>query len=75
MDTVLEVPLILALTSLNRITKAHLDTAFTLGVIRGLAFSFVVLAAAWPFAHIYNDNRLDDLGCHARDRPYRPQPL
>jgi O-antigen/teichoic acid export membrane protein len=57
-DTVLEVPLILALTSLNRITKAHLDTAFTLGVIRGSAFSLVVLAAAWPFAHIYGDNRL-----------------
>jgi O-antigen/teichoic acid export membrane protein len=57
-DTVLEVPLILALTSLNRITKAHLDTAFTLGVIRGAAFSLVVLAAAWPFAHIYGDHRL-----------------
>jgi O-antigen/teichoic acid export membrane protein len=57
-ETVLEVPLIVALTRLQRVTKAHLDTAFTLGALRGLVFSFVVLLAAWPFAHIYNDDRL-----------------
>jgi O-antigen/teichoic acid export membrane protein len=57
-DTVLEVPLILAMTSLKRVTKSHLDTAFTLGVLRGLLLSFVVLVAAWPFARIYNDDRL-----------------
>jgi O-antigen/teichoic acid export membrane protein len=57
-ETVLEVPLIVALTRLKRVTKAHLDTAFTLGALRGLLLSFVVLLTAWPFAHIYNDNRL-----------------
>jgi O-antigen/teichoic acid export membrane protein len=57
-DTVLQVPLIQALTRLNSVEKSHLDTAFTLGVLRGVFFSFVVLAAAWPFAHIYNDGRL-----------------
>src|SRR5262249_12319972 len=57
-DTVLEVPLILALTSMRSVTKAHLDTAFTLGVMRGLLFSTVILVAAWPFSHIYNDDRL-----------------
>jgi O-antigen/teichoic acid export membrane protein len=58
MDAVFEVPLILALTRLRSITKSHLDTAFTLGVLRGLLLSSIVLAAAWPFAHIYDDNRL-----------------
>src|SRR6266481_5907610 len=34
MDAVFEVPLILALTRLRSITRSHLDTAFTLGVLR-----------------------------------------
>jgi O-antigen/teichoic acid export membrane protein len=57
-DTVLEVPLILALTSLKSVTKSHLDTAFTLGALRGLLLSLVVLLSAWPFSHIYHDDRL-----------------
>ncbi len=61
MDAVFEVPLILALTRLRSITRSHLDTAFTLGVLRGLLLSSIVLAAAWPFAHIYHDDRLTGL--------------
>src|SRR6266481_554148 len=57
-DTILEVPLILALLGLARVTKSRLDTAFTLGALRGLLLSVVVLAAAWPFSRIYHDNRL-----------------
>jgi PST family polysaccharide transporter len=57
-DTVLEVPLIQALTRLRCVRKSHLDTAFTLGVLRALLLSSVVLVAAWPFSRIYNDNRL-----------------
>jgi O-antigen/teichoic acid export membrane protein len=57
-DTVLQVPLIQALTRLGDVEKSHLDTAFTLGLLRGLFLSFIILAAAWPFAHIYNDDRL-----------------
>jgi O-antigen/teichoic acid export membrane protein len=57
-DTVLEVPLIQALTRLKDVNKKHLDTAFTLGVLRGLLLSLIVLAAAWPFSIIYNDSRL-----------------
>src|SRR5262249_48687615 len=30
----------------------------TLGALRGLVLAAVVLAAAWPFAHFYNDARL-----------------
>jgi PST family polysaccharide transporter len=61
LDAVLEVPLILALTSLKDVSRAHLDTAFTLGVLRGLVLLLIVVAAAWPFAHIYNDDRLPAL--------------
>ncbi|WP_024508303.1 lipopolysaccharide biosynthesis protein [Bradyrhizobium sp. ARR65] len=57
-DMVLEVPLIQALTRLPEVRKSHIDTAFTLGVLRGLFLLFVVLAAAWPFSYIYHDNRL-----------------
>jgi O-antigen/teichoic acid export membrane protein len=57
-DTVLQVPLIQALTRLKCVKKSHLDTAFTLGILRSLLLAVIVLAAAWPFAHIYSDNRL-----------------
>lgn len=57
-DTVLEVPLIQALTRLKSVKKSHLDTAFTLGVLRGLLLALVVLLAAWPFSRIYRDDRL-----------------
>jgi O-antigen/teichoic acid export membrane protein len=58
LDVVFEVPLIVALTRLKDVKKSHLDTAFTLGLMRGLVLSFAVLATAWPFARIYSDNRL-----------------
>ncbi len=57
-DTVFQVPLIQALTRLDDVKKPHLDTAFTLGLLRGLVLSLIILAAAWPFAHIYHDDRL-----------------
>lgn len=57
-DTVMEVPLIQALTRLRIVEKIHLDTAFTLGVARGLFLSLVIVAAAWPFAAMYGDPHL-----------------
>jgi O-antigen/teichoic acid export membrane protein len=60
-DTVLELPLLQALTRLKYVEKSHLDTAFTLGVLRGLLVSLAVLAAAWPFSIIFNDSRLTAL--------------
>ena len=57
-DTVLEVPLMQALIRMKVVQKSHLDTAFTLGVLRGLLLSFVVLGAAWPFSIIFHDSRL-----------------
>jgi len=42
-DMVLEIPVIQALTRLSEIKKSHLDTAFTLGALRGFALATVVL--------------------------------
>jgi len=60
-DTVLEIPLMQALIRMKFVEKSHLDTAFTLGILRGLLLSFVVLAAAWPFSIIFHDSRLTAL--------------
>jgi PST family polysaccharide transporter len=57
-DIVLEVPVTQALTRLSEVRKSHLDTAFTLGILRSLLLAFVVLASAWPFSALYQDNRL-----------------
>jgi O-antigen/teichoic acid export membrane protein len=57
-DTVLEVPLIQALIRLKHIAKSHLDTAFTIGILRGFVLSIIVVGAAWPFSLIFHDSRL-----------------
>jgi O-antigen/teichoic acid export membrane protein len=61
LDALLDIPLIWALTSLKSVTKSHLDTAFTLGALRGVSLFFILLASAWPFAYIYGDSRLPAL--------------
>lgn len=61
LDSVFEIPLIQALTRLRSVKKSHLDTAFTLGVLRALLFSFVILAAAYPFSVVFHDSRLTAL--------------
>jgi O-antigen/teichoic acid export membrane protein len=60
-DTVLEIPLMQALIRLKSVEKSHFDTAFTLGILRGLLLTTVVLAAAWPFSIIFDDSRLTAL--------------
>lgn len=56
-EAIFELPIHQVLVRLE-ITKAHLDTAFTLGVLRGLVLMSVMAALAWPFAAIYHDPRL-----------------
>lgn len=63
LDMVFEIPLIQALTRLSHVTKSHLDTAFTLGALRGLVLAAVVAVSAWPFSKIYHDSRLLALVC------------
>jgi PST family polysaccharide transporter len=57
-DIVLEVPLTQALTRLSHIRKSHLDTAFTLGILRSFLLASIILGAAWPFSRFYDDSRL-----------------
>ncbi len=57
-EMILEIPLVQALLRLPKIEKSHLDTAFTLGLLRGGVIAVLMVAAAWPVAHIYGDARL-----------------
>lgn len=57
-DMVLEIPLVQALVRLPTIDKAHLDTAFTIGVLRSAIIAVLMAAAAWPVAFVYHDARL-----------------
>ncbi|WP_162003266.1 lipopolysaccharide biosynthesis protein [Microvirga tunisiensis] len=57
-EVVSELPLTQVLVRLDNIRKSHLDTAFTLAVLRILLFAFIIGSAAWPFAAVYDDDRL-----------------
>lgn len=56
-EAVLELPIGQVLVRL-KIQRSHLDTAFTLGVLRGLALAALLSALAWPFSRFYDDPRL-----------------
>ncbi len=62
-EAALELPLSQALVRLKVVEGAHYDTAFTLGLLRGLALSTIVCLVGWPFAHFYSDARLLPLVC------------
>ncbi|EJL56083.1 membrane protein involved in the export of O-antigen and teichoic acid [Rhizobium sp. CF122] len=57
-DTMLEVPVTQALVRLPTIDKSHLDTGFTVGLMRGIVIATIVLAAAWPYSWINHDSHL-----------------
>lgn len=57
-DTMLEVPVTQALVRLPTIDKSHLDTGFTVGVVRGIVIGTILLAAAWPYSWINHDSHL-----------------
>ncbi|MDI7862980.1 oligosaccharide flippase family protein [Rhizobiaceae bacterium n13] len=57
-DTMLEVPVTQALVRLPTIDKSHLDTGFTVGLLRGILIGAVILAAAWPYSLINHDSDL-----------------
>ena len=56
-DTVLEVPVTQALVRLKVLDKSHLDTGFTLGVLRSSAIAAIFLVATWPYS-LVNGNPL-----------------
>ncbi|MDB5725230.1 MAG: hypothetical protein JWQ16_1984 [Novosphingobium sp.] len=53
-----ELPVGEALLRSEELTKADVDTAFTLSAIRGVVVALLVAGAAWPMAWIYADDRL-----------------
>ncbi|MDQ0562020.1 PST family polysaccharide transporter [Rhizobium mesoamericanum] len=57
-DTMLEVPVTQALVRLPAIDKSHLDTGFTVGLMRGAVIGAIVLVAAWPYSWINHDSHL-----------------
>ena len=53
-----ELPVSDALVRESDLTAGHIDTAFTLNVLRGLLLAILMIAAAWPLAALYSDQRL-----------------
>lgn len=62
-EAVLELPLSSALLRMPEMTPRAFETAFTLGLLRGLLVAGVMAALAWPIARIYGDDRLVLLVC------------
>ena len=62
-EAALEMPLSQALVRLPQVDPEHYDTAFTLGLLRGLALSLTLCLAGKPFAYFYADPRLFPLIC------------
>ena len=57
-ESIFEIPLVEAVLRLDRVERSHLDTAFTIGILRGLVVMLIVLLLSWPFGHFYHDPRL-----------------
>lgn len=57
-EAVSELPIVQSLVRLDRVGRSHLDTAFTIGLMRGGILASVLALAAWPFAIVYHDMRL-----------------
>ncbi|MEM7767266.1 MAG: lipopolysaccharide biosynthesis protein [Pseudomonadota bacterium] len=55
---ILEFPTAAALIHFDEPTRDDYDTAWTLGILRGLVVSGMLLALAWPIAQFYGDERL-----------------
>lgn len=57
-EAVLELPVGCVLVQMQKPERVHYDTAFTLGLLRGLVLAGVLCAVAWPYAVIFDDPRL-----------------
>lgn len=69
-ESILDVPIAQALLSLKKITKSHLDTAFTVSLIRGVLLSAFVIIISFPAALIYHDGRIIPLLCALSLAPF-----
>ncbi len=57
-SALVDFPASAALIQLKNPTEDDYNTAWTLGALRGAVVMVMTFAAAWPVAHIYNDDRL-----------------
>lgn len=62
-DSVLEVPVTQALVRLAVIDKKHLDTGFTLAILRSILVAALTIGCAWPYAWINGDPELVPVVC------------
>lgn len=62
-EAIFEIPVTQVLVRSQAITHDLLDTAFTIGLLRGGALTLILAALAWPFAIVYHDPRLVPLIC------------
>jgi O-antigen/teichoic acid export membrane protein len=62
-EAVFELPVGQVLVRSEMITRDLLDTAFTVGLLRGALLAALMIAAAEPFAILYHDPRLAALLC------------
>lgn len=60
-EAVLELPTYQVIVGLQSVERGHLDTAFTLSALRGLAVAMVLATLAVPLSHFYGDPRLTGL--------------
>jgi len=58
LTTILDAPVGAALIQIREPTRDHIDTAWTLGVIRGCAILVCVSVLAWPVALLFNEPAL-----------------
>lgn len=61
LETLMEIPLVQSLTSIKQLKRSHIDTAFTLGLLRGVAILAVLAPIAPIFSAVYGDPRLAPL--------------
>lgn len=62
-EAVLELPTAQALLQSRAIGRRHLDTAFTIALLRGLAIGLILCGISVPLALFYGDPRLVALTC------------
>lgn len=57
-EAVSDLPIVQSLVRLDQIDRSHLNTAFTIGMIRSGLLAMVIALAAFPFSWVYEDGRL-----------------
>jgi PST family polysaccharide transporter len=57
-ESIFELPLVEAVLRVDVLERSHIDTAFTIGLIRSLGVMMILCLLAWPFGYFYHDLRL-----------------